>query len=335
MFIAEDLNQFKNLFVGQLRNMLSDDELGVFILVLANSLQDDFLKSELEDDLKNTFVALRDNFNSGGLNATQDDIDVFNQLLDVDLNDLPVWQLKNTGDWEIAFNVMRQFRPARTSSQNLSSIIQAFDEIKFHFNKAFLQPEILWQGSFQNKQLRVFYNKFPFSPYHLLILVSPEENYSQLLTQEKHQYIFSLTQTVSEIFPGFGVGFNSLAAGASVNHFHFQGFVRQQDFPVEKNHWLHNGGKSDYPLDIKRFSGESTSWDFINQLIKRDVAFNCLYRKNACYVIPRKYQGAVDLPDWLNGAGWIDVAGVITVSDEEMFDVVDGQSVANALALLK
>ena len=51
MFIAKDINQFKALFVNGLKSMLSDDELGAFILVLANSLQDEFLKSALSQDL--------------------------------------------------------------------------------------------------------------------------------------------------------------------------------------------------------------------------------------------------------------------------------------------
>ena len=62
VFIAEDINQFKNLFVAQLKNMLSADELGAFILVLANSHQDTFLENELQDALTSTFVALKDNF---------------------------------------------------------------------------------------------------------------------------------------------------------------------------------------------------------------------------------------------------------------------------------
>jgi hypothetical protein len=57
MFIAEDLDQYKQLFVTKLKDMLSDDELGAFILVLANSCQDAFLKSELDADLKSTFAA--------------------------------------------------------------------------------------------------------------------------------------------------------------------------------------------------------------------------------------------------------------------------------------
>ena len=314
--------------------MLSDDALGAFILVLANSHQDQFLNSELEADLKKKFLTLKNNYSAGNLQAPQDDIDVFEQLFDIELDDIPVWQSRRVGEWEITCNSMRQMRPARSASQILSSIKQPFEETKFHFNKPFLKPEILWEGLYKGINLRVLFNKFPFSDYHLLIVLSPEKNSSQLLTQETHQHVFSLVEEMSDVFPGLGIGFNSLAAGASVNHFHFQGFVRQQPFPIEKDFWQHNGGERRYPLEVKRFLDHKSSWQYLEQLTGQDKAFNCLYLNNCCYVIPRKYQGTIELPEWLDGAGWIDVAGSITVSDNKTFHAIGEQSVSNALALL-
>lgn len=334
MFIAKDLSQFKKLFVDKLKGMLSDDELGAFILVLANSHQDEFLKNELDADLKKTFAELKNKFSEGRIKAAPDDVDVFERLLEVDLDDIPVWQYNDIGNWEIAYNPIRHLRPARASSQRLTSIKQPYDENRFHFNKPFLAPEILWEGRHEGINARVLYNKFPFSEYHLLIVLSPENNSSQLLTQESHQYVFSLVQDMGEVFPGFGVGYNSLAAGASVNHFHFQGFVRQQLFPIEQDHWRHNGGNDDYPLAVKRFSDGDSSWQYLQQLTEQNKAFNCLYRDNYCYVVPRKYQGTVELPEWLTGAGWIDMAGAITVSDEVTFNAIDEQAVSQALTLL-
>ena len=314
--------------------MLSADELGTFILVLANSHQHVFLKNVLQDDLTNTFVALKDNFVTGRLNATQDDSDVFKQLLDVELEDIPAWSYKTIGNWEVVCNSMRQLRPARVSSQILTTIKQPYDETKFHFNKPFLKAEILWEGIYKKLKLRVLFNKFPFSDYHLLIVISPEKNSSQMLTQEIHQYAYEMTNVVSEVFPGFGLGFNSLAAGASVNHLHFQGFIRDRVLPIENSFWKHHGSDVDYPLTVKCFTDTNLAWYYMNDLITQDIAFNCLYRKNSCYIIPRKYQGAVELPNWLTGAGWLDVAGVMTVSDEETFNSIDEQSVTQALGLL-
>lgn len=340
MFIAKDFTQFKELFVSNLDRMLTDDELGAYILVLANSQQDEFLKRELSEKLTSTFATLKKNFTTISQSSTQDDIDVFNKLCDgfenSNLKDNwqeanSVWQHKIIGHWDVSFNPIRQLRPARASTQILDSISQAFDDSKFHFNKPFLKPEILWQGSYLGKQLRVLYNKFPFLDYHLLIAVSPEENLAQQLTRDAHQLIFSLASENAVTFPGFGVGFNSLAAGASVNHLHFQGFIRERPYPVEKESWVHNSGDINYPIDVHRFSDAKAAWHYIDELTQQDTAYNCLYRKDACYIFPRIYQGTVKLPGWLQGAGWLDVAGVITVSDKNTFDILDEQSVAQAL----
>ncbi len=337
MFIAENLSQFKHLFVNQLKNMLSPDELGAFILVLANAQQDSFLKSELSGGLNKTFAELKNKFNTDGLNATQDDGDVFKQLLEMDLNKVTAWGNKKCGDWNVVYNSIRRLRPTRASTEILQSLHRDFDETKFHFNKPFLKPEILWSGSYKatgqkNKIVRVLYNKFPFSDYHLLLAISPEENLSQFLTQENHEYMAALVNDVEKNFPGFGVGFNSLAAGASVNHLHFQGFIRETEFPIERNIWSHNGGSDGYPLQVKCFTDDA--WPYIKSLINADIAFNCIYRKECCYVVPRKYQNTVELPGWLEGAGWLDVAGVMTVSDNETFNTLDEVSVMNALRLL-
>ncbi|NOQ89334.1 MAG: hypothetical protein GQ549_00135 [Gammaproteobacteria bacterium] len=314
--------------------MLSDDELGAFILVLANSHQDEYLRDELRDDLRDTYIALKDNYISGKLKAPQDDMDVFARLLDLELDDVSLWRYKMIGDWQVAYNAMRQLRPARASSQILNSIKQPFDENRFHFNKPFLKPEILWQGEYREFATRVLFNKFPFSDYHLLIVVSPEVNCPQLLNKQMHEYAFSLVDELATVFPGFGIGYNSLAAGASVNHFHFQGFIREQDFAIEKIHWSHHGGTVDYPLEVKCFTDIKDSWQYIEQLSKQDAAFNCIYRSGCCYVVVRQYQGTVELPAWLNGAGWLDVAGTITVSDEKTFNEIDALSITQALLSL-
>ena len=335
MFIAEDFLRFQDVFVSNLKDMLSADELGAFILVLANSQQDENLNAAFKSDIKIIFDTMRKNLPSLREKSTQDDIDVFDRLCDIDLDGLPVWQYKTIGRWEVVFNSMRQLRPARAAAQTFTSIKQNFDEAKFHFNKPFLKPEIFWEGEYLNKNLRVLYNKFPFSDYHLLIAVSPEQNHSQLLTQDMHQLIFALAQHGAELFPGFGIGFNSLAAGASVNHLHFQGFIRERLLPIEESGWEHNGGEVEYPVIVRCFSDSAASWAYISQLTEQDIAFNCLYRENSCYVMPRKFQGTVALPDWVEGAGWLDLAGVITVSGSEIFEAMSEQQVTDALSLLR
>ena len=339
MFIASSFEHYKKNFVDQLQVMLASDKpgsdnLGCFILALANSLQDKDIRVALHADLEITFDMLKKSFDDYRSATPPDDVAVFEQLREIDLSDLPLWKSRRAGRWDITCNTIRKLRPARASSQVLCSIKKDFDASGFHFNKPFLKPEILWQGEFRNVQLRVLYNKFPFADYHLLITVSPEQERAQLIDEAAHQLIHDLVQQNAEKLPGFGAGFNSLAAGASVNHLHFQGFIRQQALPIEDTCWLHNGGKDKYPLVVYRFDAAGSAWNRIEQLIELDIAFNCLYRAGVCYVIPRKYQGSVELPDWLQGAGWLDVAGVMTVSDDEMLDSISEKEISQSLNLL-
>jgi len=333
MFISEDFAQFKTLFVYQLKNMLSPDELGAFILVLANSQQNKFLQNELAVELENTFQVLKKKFLSGELNSTKDDSDVFKKIVDLELSEITCWQYRELKNWSVVYNSMRKLRPARASNEVLTSIYKKFDETKFHFNKPFLKPEILWQDdcNFNNKKktIRVLYNKFPFSNYHLLLAISPEKNLPQFLTQEMHEFVMSMVSETAKVFPGFSVGFNSLAAGASVNHLHFQGFIRDEIYPIETPNWRHNGGDEDYPVEVKRFSNDA--WSYIERLAEQEIAFNCVYRMGACYVIPRPYRDVDKLPEWLRGAGWLDVAGVQTVSDEAVFKRLDDDAITNGL----
>ncbi len=335
MFIAEDFNQFKALFINKMQAMLSDDELGAFILVLANSLQDDTSRERLMEALKQKGSALEQGYHQCSLKATDDDLAVFRQLLGQDIRALPLWQTRQSGGWEITLNVLRALRPTRSSAQILTSIRQTFDADRFHFNKAFLKPEILWQAIYRGVSLKVLYNKFPFSHYHLLIVIAAEKNQPQYLTRMAHDFIFELAQDVVKNIPGFAIGYNSLAAGASVNHLHCQGFVRAAPLPVEKTQWSHNGGNRDYPVNCLTADTRAQSWQLIERCQQANQPFNCLFRNGKVYLLPRVFQGAVALPAWLKGCGWLDLCGVITVSDKQVFDVINESAITQGLSLLE
>jgi len=334
MFISENLIQFKKLFAQQLKNMLSPDELGAFILVLANAQQDESLKAILANALQQNFVELKQKYDAGSLQATDDDRLVFQRLLQMDLDALPVWSSRQVAKWQVFYNAIRALRPARVSSERLNRIKSEFDNNKFHFNKAFLKPEILWQGEYEGISLRVLYNKFPFAPYHLIVVASPESAQAQYLTKELHHYIFTLVMNSQHALPGLAMGYNSFGAGASVNHLHFQGFIRDEPLPVESADWSHNGGDKSYPVSCMVFDSAEQSWQWIQDFHEKNQPYNILYRAGRCYLLSRAFQGAVKLPDWLNGCGWLDLAGVMTLSNQHEFETLSSSDIAAGLTLL-
>ncbi len=333
MFIAPDLASFKGAFASGLKNMLTPDGLGAFILVLANSTQDAELRDLLKADLDATFAQLLKNNPAG----PPDDRDVFAALAKTGIAGVACWETCQMEAWELVINPLRSLRPARVSRDVFESIQRPFAPDKFHFNKPFLKPEILWDGYWRDGQLRVLYNKFPFAPWHLLVVPEPEQTLPQFLTRSHHERMAQLVTEQAGHLPGLGMAFNSLGAYASINQLHFQGFVREAPFPVESPRWQHNGGtepgEEPYPLHCHRVDAEN-AWKLAEDCHHRNQPYNLLYRADACYVIPRKGQGSVPLPAWSEGMAWQEVCGVFTLANRRILATLDAGGISQQLMQL-
>lgn len=310
--------------------MLTPDGLGAFILVLANSMQDAQLRSLLKGDLDRAFAQLL----AASPDGPEDDRTVFAALAATGIDRLGCWESCPQGPWELVINPLRSLRPARVSGEVFSEIQRPFEPGKFHFNKPFLRPEILWDGAWQGGQLRVLYNKFPFAPWHLLVVPEPEQTLPQFLTHTHHARMMELVAAQAQVLPGLGMAFNSLGAYASINQLHFQGFVRETPLPLESPRWAHNGGEETYPLACFRTDCMQDAWQIITQCHASNQPYNLLYRADACYILPRLGQGLVALPDWAQGIAWHEICGVFTIPDRASLDVATAEGIYQALARL-
>lgn len=331
MFITSSPSVFKTCFANGLQQMLTPDGLGAFILVLANSMQDQELFNLLHEDLHSTFAQLQAHEVSG----PEDDLAVFSALAGTGIQGLSTWQHHQLYPWELVLNPLRSLRPARVSSEVFREIRLPFDPGKFHFNKPFLRPEILWEGVTQGMNLRVLYNKFPFAPWHLLVVPEPEQTLPQFLTRTHHARMMALVAEEAKNLPGLGMAFNSLGAYASINQLHFQGFVREAIFPVELSRWRHNGGAEDYPLECVRTHSEQVSWQAIAALHQANQPYNLLYRADGCYILPRQGQGMVELPAWAQGIAWHEACGVFTLPDAQTLAQLDATEISQQLRTLR
>ncbi len=328
MFIAADGDGFRRQFSDGLSQMLSADGLGAFILVLANSLQGDELRQPLLLALEKNFDAMK----TAG-QGSDDDESVFAILGREGIEDQQCWQHREVGGWELVYNNMRRLRPERLSAQKFDTITQPFDDQRFNFNRSFLKPEIMWQGEWSGHDFRVLYNKFPFAPWHLLIVPDAQAQRPQNLDFETHALIWKLVNAQQHFMPGFGIGYNSLGAGASVNHLHFQGFLRAQALPVESSHWKHRGGRVDYPLKCQAMDSVQQTWEMIDQFHQHNQPYNLLYRPEICYLLPRKPQGAVAAEKWAQGVAWYESCGVFTLADQSLHNALPQQQITQQLAL--
>ena len=328
----DNLSLFKTCFSDVLERMLDADELGSFILVLANSMQDKALQQRLKLPLGKKFAVLKARLERGELQAAKDDYDVFVALVSLGLKNLPVWEYRQEEPWRLLYNPMRKLRPARSSSELIDTLERPFNPNAFHFNKPFLEPEIFWQGYFNDAELRVFYNKFPFAPYHLLMVPDYSQCLPQFLTEKYHRLIWNFVEHHGGELDGLGVAYNSLGAYASINQLHFQGFIQDELLPIEDESWVHNGGSIAYPIKCYKADNVIDAWAKVQLLHQSKQAYNLLYRKGVCFVVERKFQGEEQSPEWLQGIAWCEVCGVQTLGDRRVFENLTQKDIDSALS---
>lgn len=333
---------FREAFVEGLSRMLVEHlGMGVFILVLANASYDRRIYRLLREPLRERFELLsqqlRDTLRSGrsAVDAA-DDLLVFLKLMAVGFDELELTAFRRVGPFELQFNPLRSYRPARMSGATVNRLSRPFDAAGFHFNKPFLRKEIFWEGELSGRDCRLLYNKFPFAELHGLLVIDALREQPQWLTEADHHLAWGLCKGLAAGLPGVGFGYNAYGAYASVNHQHLQMFVRNdQGFPVEAAHWRHNGGTDDYAAACRRFDDPDSAWRAIEALHSGNCTYNLLYRPGRLYLMPRKFQGSYRHANWTGGFAWAELSGAVTTFNRDDFDQLNAATIAAELALLR
>ena len=332
------LAHLRQCFVDGLETMLAqhEEELGVTILVLANAAQDPTLWPPLRNKLLARYQQhakqIKSALRSGStLKAPEDDLMVLLKLMAMELGQdtfdlVQVRPCRLRGPWEVQLNPLRALRPARMSQARAEGNMRPFDPNGFHFNKPFLAKEILWQGELNGKISRLLYNKFPFAPLHGLLVPEPELAQAQFLSAETHAWAWQVAREASTTLPGFGLAYNSYGAYASVNHLHFQTFVRTQPLPLQKLE------AARYPLPVQHFAQVESAWTRIDQLHQLGKPYNLIYNAHGVHVIARARQGEVALQDWSPGFAWSEMAGAFSVGRAQDYHHLTETVIEQALA---
>jgi hypothetical protein len=322
LFSSEEV--FEKAFIEGLASLPAADELGAFILVLANATYDERIYRQLEPALRQQFSVWQQRFESDKAlidTFAPDDVAVFRKLLETGFDQLELTRYRMEGIWQLQFNQLRSFRPARNANSRFETIRQDFNPDGFHFNKPFLKKEMLWEGEINGRSIRLLYNKFPFAPLHGLLVIDGELQKPQYLTREDHDFIWNWLHSMPEDMP-VAIAFNALGAYSSVNHQHFQTFVSYRKMPVELGWWRHNGGAENYPLNCQRYIRSDDAWHAIERLHQADLPYNLLYRAGELYCITRRFQGSYQHADWTGGFAWAETMGAMTLTAANDFDQV-------------
>lgn len=330
---------FGRVFAAGLSDLLQGGGLGPFILVCANANFDPNIHAATASSLQVLYRTLSDRFavaleQGRTIQEVDEDLLVFLKIRAVGLERLKHTEQRQAGRWALQFNHLRSFRPRRITARPPAGMRVPFDEAGFHFNRAFMQKEAFWAGRLGSKDATLYYNKYPFVDFHCLLVPERERSLPQFLTSEYHGYLWELAAQLAETLDGVGFGYNPIGAFASVNHLHFQMFLKPAGFPVMDENWCHNGGAEPYPKQCLAFDDPRKAWAVIEELHDGEVAYNLLYTPGRLYVFPRLKQGAYPQPAWTSGFTWHELAGGIIAFNREDYESLDDAAIREELARL-
>lgn len=312
MFLEWDARGFRSQFREGLVEILQRDSIGGWILVLANSMQEPGLREALRGPIDAAYARLQ----SGLAQGSEDDIAVFNRIRQgAPHRLLNHWHSAPHDAWRLVTNPLRQLRPMRLSRDPLHSLYRSFDPAAFNFSRQHLDDEIFREGEWNGIAFRALYNKFPFAPWHLILVPDARARMPQYMTEAYHRHAMDLVKWLSRQLPGVTLAYNSLGAGASVNHLHFQFSVIEEKLPVEEGRWQHQGGEDPYPIDCIISDDVSDAWSAIDEQQRSGRPFNLVYRDGSCYLLKRK--SLAEVPDCMlpQGVTWYETAGVFVFPD--------------------
>lgn len=327
---------FRRGFEAGLQRLLERDGLNAFILVAANASFDAALFARLHSRLETAYQVLRTRlqqaFRDGSrVEEADDDLLVFMKIATIGFAALALTEQREAGAWEVQFNHLRSFRPLRNSQQPMSAIRAPYNARGFNFNLSFLQQEILWSGELLGRHFDLYYNKYPFVDLHSLLVPERSRCLPQFHCREMHLFIWSLVQQLAAKLPGVRIGYNALGAFASVNHLHYQLFVRDRPLPVETPRWTHNGGGDAYPVDCRSFASVDAAWTFIERLHEQNEAYNLLYTPGGMYCMPRRKQGGFALADWSKGFSWYEMSGGMITFNRQDYTALQARTIHDEL----
>jgi hypothetical protein len=131
--------------------------------------------------------------------------------------------------------------------------------------------------------------------------------------------------------------FNSIYAGASVNHIHFQSVQREREMPIEKGATFLKGGRAfleDYPASGLVYSHDTPVekiWRDIEKLQDCRIPFNLIQAGGRTFLAPRniEHEMVEEFPGAILAA--MEVAGKAITTEESYYREVDWPTLQAAL----
>jgi hypothetical protein len=159
-----------------------------------------------------------------------------------------------------------------------------------------------------------------------------DANEPQFLSRPYHLFAWELIERLGARLPGIGLGYNSYGAQASVNHLHFQLFLRDRPLPIAQPRWRHQGGPEPYPANCEVYGCADEAWERLRDLHGGATSYNLVYLPGRLYCLPRLKQGSSQGASWCRGHAWYEMAGGVIAFNREEFDGLGAEAIATELA---
>ncbi len=299
------------------------NDLGELILLSAQSTFDKDLYKKTYPILNGIYKKLSESLKNIPEDLRNDDYEIASQISKQGWKNIErvcFKKLKNI--WHVQYNELRTLKPKGAAKQEIKSVYKKFNKKGFNFNKPSLRNERFWKGQLNGLDVSLFYNKFPFVPYHTLLVPEQNKNHPQFLKRRFHYHTADLMKNTK----GFATGYNSIGAYASVNNLHFQMFVETEPLAVTDKKWKHNGGAQNYPAKCFVFESSNSSWEFVKMLHAKNIPYNILYTNEKIYIFPMNFQKKHRKTIFPLGFAWIELSGsFINVSKEDYNNITEKQ----------
>eukprot|EP01064_Diplonema_japonicum_P019792 TRINITY_DN2862_c1_g1_i1.p1 TRINITY_DN2862_c1_g1~~TRINITY_DN2862_c1_g1_i1.p1 ORF type:complete len:408 (+),score=57.09 TRINITY_DN2862_c1_g1_i1:48-1226(+) len=261
------------------------------------------------------------------------------------------------GTFDIAFNPSRGKKRRTTIWNTQQSMQTPFNSSLFNFHKIpayevlFYFSPVPWHGCsctpVENLDPAHFVmtNKFPLSRYSGILAPYVRENRSQHLTSDALEVGMRFAASLLPLGRDFRVGFNSLAAGASVNHLHFQfwsyhGPREGGVLPVEEAEKVLLAAHKYHPdlriyslkkFQVPGFAIRNISFyiDIVSDLLSRVIAYlyareqpyNLLFASNQVFIMPRQPTSQTSLIRGVLPPGFPEIFGEVIATDTSLRDL--------------
>ncbi len=316
-------NTYNSYLLNLFKKKITVNDLGILVLLSAHATYNNELYKKSNSKLDLIYKKLKVEIKDIPDNLKNDDYFVALKILEIGWKNIEKVSFKKLNNiWDVQYNQLRTFKPRRNAAGEIKSVYKKFEKKAFNFNKPFLKQERFKKCKCNGMDVSLFYNKFPFVPYHTLLVPEQEKNHPQFLKRRFHYYASDLIKSLK----GFGIGYNSIGAYASVNNLHFQLFVESKILPVCNPMWVHNGGDKKYPAKCFIFENKTASWKFISILNEKNIPYNILYITNKTYIFPMNFQKAHSKTIFPLGFAWIELSGsFINVSKKDYDNLSERQ----------